>query len=270
MSQTLNEDQFPIVPAIGFTVEKLWSDRLQLLEEARVPFFGLLLVAVADITFRAVTEAEAPSMPWLIIIALATLLVLAPICIRWQRVLILGEDIIQPGPVFSSQSVQYVVTQILIGFTGVVVAVLVSMPVAAFLLAANNGQPSDAFGMVAMLGVIVAFAVTARLNLVLAGVAVDDASMSFRKAWNITQGNGLRLATGLLLIGAASLIVTIVVSAILQPLLVSTAPMTLQLLSRTVGIAQAIFFNLIFVGYVARAYLHFRGQSDAGSHDDEA
>ena len=45
------------------------------------------------------------------------------------------------------------------------------------------------------------------------------------------------------------------------PALSDGAPITLQAVSRSLGIAQAIIFNLILVGYLARAYLHFRGKS---------
>lgn len=262
MSSTLNEDQFPIVPAIGFTLEKLWADRISVLQEARLPFFALLLVTMGDIFYRSRLETELPSAAWLLIAALLSLVILAPICIRWQRVVILGEDIREPGPIFPPVTLRYVATQIVIALFGIVAAIIASLPLAAFALVISGGQPNEAIAsLLAPIVVIIAFGVTARLYLVLSALAVSDESLSFREAWQLTQGNGLRLATGLLVIGAVSLIVSLLLTALTGPFLQSSAPMTVQAVSRALGIAQAILFNLILVGYLARAYLHFRGKS---------
>ncbi len=262
MSTALNEDQFPIVPAIGFTLEKIWAERMALLRAARLPFAIILLADMAQIAFVEAPPADQPFTVWLLLTALLTLVVLAPLCIRWHRAVILGEGVDDPGPIFPESTGKYVIMQIIIGLLMFAAAIVATVPVAMLALIIGGNEPSEQIAMaLAPLIMIIAFALTARLNLVLAAVAVDDGALGFREAWEITQGNALRIAAGLLMIVMLAVFVSVLLAAPVAPFMGEGAGLSVRAITSAIGIAQAIVFNLLFVGYFARAYLHFRGRS---------
>ncbi len=262
MSATLNEEQFPIIPAIGFTLEKLWADRHALLSEARFPFASLLLVTMVGLALPYLGADEGQRSMWVVFSLIFALFVLAPICIRWSRCVILGEAVNEAGPPFPENTLAYVVTQIIIAVLTVAAAVVVMFPVTMLAVVLSGGQPSDQV-LIALtpLIVVLAFGVTGRLNIALAAVAVDDGSTNIRKAWELTQGNGLRLAAGLLIILGTGILVSYLTGALFQPFLSPEGPLTVKALAAAASIAEGILLNLVMAGYFARAYLHFRGRS---------
>ena len=262
MSSALNEEQFPIVPAIGFTLEKLWAERSQLLWAARFPFATLLLCTMGSIALGYFGADQALQSIWLAMSIMLALFLLAPICIRWNRSVILGESVNEPGPVFPDNTSTYVVTQIMIALIMVAVAVVATFPMTVFAAAMSGGQPSDQLvAALTPLIIVIAFGLTARLNIMLAAVAVKDQSVTIRQAWDLTQGNGLRLATGFLIILAVGLFMTYLLGLMISPLLSAETPITVRALASALSIAEGIVINLVVAGYFARAYLHFRGRS---------
>lgn len=262
MSTTLNEEQFPIVPAIGFTLEKLWAERSQLLWEARFPFAALLLITMVSISLAFYDAEEGLRNMWMAASFMLALFLLAPICIRWNRAVILGEAVSEPGPIFPDNTFTYVVTQIMIALIMVAVAVVATFPMTVFAAVLSGGQPSDqTIAALTPLIIVVAFGLTARLYIMLAAVAVKDQSMTIRHAWDLTQGNGLRLATGFLIILAAGFFLTYLLGVMMSPFLSEETPITVRALASALSIAQGIVINLVVAGYFARAYLHFRGKS---------
>ncbi len=269
MSSTLNEKQFAIIPAIGFTLEKIWADRQSLLRIAVAPFCALTLIGMVDVVLTADRVGSGGRMAWTVGSVFLTLFILAPICIRWHRAVILGEEVDDTGPLFPQTTGSYVVTQILIALVLFAVAVLLLFPLStvAMLMAGSEGAQQVMVGL-APLVLVLAFAVTARFNILLSAISVGDTSLGFRQVWDLTQHNGLRLSAGLLMILALAGLVSIFIAVPLSPFLTEEAGLTVRAIAAAIGVAQGIVFNLIVVGYFSRAYLHFRGRSGPPSVED--
>ena len=269
MSSTLNEKQFAIIPAIGFTLEKIWADRQSLLRVAIAPFCALTLVGMADVVLTESVVGSGGRMVWTICSVFLTLFVLAPICIRWHRSVILGDDVDEAGPLFPQTTGSYVGTQILIALVLFAVAVLLLFPLStvAMLMVGGDGAQQVMVGL-APLVLVLAFAVTARFNILLAAISVGDTSLGFRQVWDLTQQNGLRLSAGLLMILALAGLASIFIALPISPFLTQEAGLTVRAIAAALGVAQGILFNLIVVGYFSRAYLHFRGRSGPPAIDE--
>ena len=269
MSSTLNEKQFAIIPAIGFTLEKIWADRYGLLRVAVAPFCALTLIGMADLVLTEEALGSGGRMAWMLGSVFLTLFILAPLCIRWHRAVILGEDVEERGPLFPETTGSYVVTQILIALVLFAVGVLLLFPLSAVaMLMAGGDEAQQIMVGLAPLVLILAFAVTARFNIILSAISVGDSSLGFRQAWDLTQHNGLRLSAGLLMILVLAGLVSIFIALPISPFLTEDAGLTVRAIAAAMGVAQGIVFNLIVVGYFSRAYLHFRGRSGPPALED--
>jgi hypothetical protein len=176
---------------------------------------GALLASEEPDGTPTLTGAVAPALGGGTAVTILSLCALACI-VRWQRHVILGEPLRGIAPL-NGRVLRYFLWSVALGLS-------CAVPLAAAGLAGFSaglitrtpaGETPYAVGMPGLLllgaAALVALALFIRLSLVLPAVSADDRSMSLRRSWAATRGNGLRLlgvmvllALGLGLLGMAA------------------------------------------------------------------
>lgn len=190
------------------------------------------------------------------------------IAVAWHRLLILGEH---PG--FSGSNVatrdvwRYIGMGLAIVLTVMLPIMLIIFPAFYFIFSLRHAAPgSPPAGFILLLLLIcvlyvVATAVVLRLSLLLPARAASDLSLTFRQAWNRTQGNTWRLFWG----AAATTVPPILLAEIAFFLIGRPDPAMLaeqdfasrMTATSTIFMIYYLLMLPIGIGFLSHAYRHF-------------
>lgn len=125
------------------------------------------------------------------------IMIFSRVAIVWHRAYLLGE--MQPKISFGADEIYFILyfaglTVMLFGFSIAAGGVIVGFDVSRV-----------KFGLVIIISCLVLFSFATRFLMIFPGVAVGDKRMNPKTSWQITQGNGLDLYGGLLLIMLVSI-----------------------------------------------------------------
>jgi hypothetical protein len=179
--------------------------------------------------------------------------------VRWQRHVVLGEPLRGIAPL-NLRVLRY-------AFWGFVVGLVAVLPVAAAALAgyamgaialepeATIPLAVDVIGIgLLVLGAAASIVVVMRLGPVTVAVSADDRATGFRRAWEATRGNGLRLLGVMLLLvlsfGALGFLLGLAIGAANLP----TEPGIAAAVERTAGSLVELVSGVVIASVTARVY----------------
>lgn len=179
---------------------------------------------------------------------LAILIPLSAIAVGWHRYLLRHEAPVQSsGFGFDHVTKSYAIAALIIGVIGHVPTVLQQ------LTAGGTSDLYKALQVIAIIGVYVALAITARLSIALPAIAVEGPGAKLSEAWAATRGNTIRLFFGLMLS-----VLPMIASSFLSFFLLGVIPdrMVYSIAASLTGIVSLLLLT-IGVGYWSFAWRHF-------------
>lgn len=128
--------------------------------------------------------------------------------VKWQRHAILGEPLRGTAPL-NGRVARYALWSVALGLLcAVPAAVAAGLGFASGLIALDpNGAVPIRVGLPGIVllaaGAVLSFSLLARLAVFLPGISADDGRLGLRRAWELTRGQGLRLAAVLVVLALA-------------------------------------------------------------------
>ena len=183
------------------------------------------------------------------------------VIVRWHRMIIRGIAPGETGTRAMSGAFLYFARATLLGMLGLTTALVMSMLPITLCHGIIEGEARRIFAIVVTaLAVVLALIVVARLSLNLPATALGDWTVNFRRSWELTRGNTLRLIAGTLLASGPALTMNVVTEIAIRADEAARGNAAVIAAVTVVTLLIAIVAGVIQAGFLSYAYVFFTRQ----------